>query len=101
MFVSALDSPRFKSIGSIRHSVLRDCLKQVLVDQRSLSVAVTSDGRDDRPKCFERLQCAFETDGPRQEAVFSCSLSHDCPDEIVGECMNPDFFAHQFRGFAA
>ena len=54
-----------------------------------------------RPEGFQRLDRSLEADRSRFDAVFACGLSHDRPDEIVGQEMRPDLLAYKFRRLAA
>jgi len=97
----AFSLSRFKAVGTISHAVTCDRIEQLLVKvgaKRSPAMPLKINERLER---FECLQSPFEADRARLGFVFGCGLRHDCPDQIVGEQVRPDFFVNEFGCFAA
>ena len=91
VFGSAFPQPRFKSVGPIGDSVFGDCIQQTMVEEMAKSRVVLALEGNHGLKGFECLDCSLEADCSRFDAVFSCRLSRDRTDEIVGQDMRPEF----------
>src|ERR1700732_1770286 len=100
-FGSAFPSPRFKSVGPIRDSVLRDRIEEVLVEHPAeCRVAFTFQG-DHWLKGFECLDRSLEADRAWFETMSRRGLGHDRADEVVSQDMRPEFLSDKFRRLAS
>ena len=98
---SPFHSARFITVGTVSDAMNSNRVKQLLVKAPTKrSVAVPTKG-DRRLEGFQRLNRSFEAHRARFDAMFCRGLSHDRPDEIVGEDVRPNLLPHQFRRFAA
>ena len=83
------------------HTMERDGSEQLLVKVRTESTIAMFMKIDQRLKCFQRLESAFETNRSWLDVVSDRGLRHDRANQIVRQNMCPDFLANEFRRFAA
>ena len=77
-----------------------DAIKQLFIENHSKRAASMVLVINQSLKLFEKLEGSFEANGSRLDVMLARRLSHNRANEIVGQDVRPDFFAHQFRRLA-
>ena len=97
LFGSGFQLSRFESVGPIRYAVSRDGIEDVVVERPAECWVTFACQGNHRLKGFERLDRSLKADGTWLDTMFGGSLCHDCPDQIVGQNMRPEFLPNELR----
>ena len=95
-FRSSFARARLDAIRPVRYLIRRDDPQQFLPCATE-SEHLRSEQWRPLP---QRIDGAFKAESGQFDAVSPSDFQHECPDEIVGQHLQPDFLLDQLRGLA-